>query len=393
MVGSEQDTDTVVSVAILGAGNFANNTYAPILETFGDSIRVAAVWSRSEKSVASLFDKVSKFSTDVTKRFGDDGLDAILDDDEIDAVLIVLPPVIGLDVTMRALRKGKHVLQEKPVGTGIDAVEKALKEYDAMGQWRPLWGLAENYRFEDVYLHARRIMNEEVGDPVSLNLNASCALNDSSVYWHTPWRHSTTELPEIEGLGIGYLFEGPVHFMAAVRHLLGRQVASKVSCSATLLSGKNKELKQWDTVSGFMRFDSPTEADGRGASAIAAGINITYAAALPSVVFTVTCERGNIVIERVPGKYLMTVSRKEGGRTTRTEHAFTGVSNEIEYFVRGVRAHKKISGSGPENLRRKRGFVDQDYPDVAAVQGFRDMACLLTLFKSASTHKVEVFEG
>ena len=62
--------------------------------------------------------------------------------------------------------------------------------------------------------YSRQLIEQSLGSVISINLNAASALNDSSVYWHTPWRHSTDELPAVGGAGVGYLFEGPVHFMA-----------------------------------------------------------------------------------------------------------------------------------------------------------------------------------
>jgi predicted dehydrogenase len=40
--------------------------------------------------------------------------DAAIDDPQVDAVVIAVPPRFHLDLTLRALRAGKHVLVEKP---------------------------------------------------------------------------------------------------------------------------------------------------------------------------------------------------------------------------------------------------------------------------------------
>ena len=166
-------------MAILGAGNFANNTYAPILSEFGSSITVVAVWSRSETKSRLLAQNVKKYSPSIQTHYGDEGLEAVLSSDAVDAVVVVLPPRPALEITMRALRSGKHALQEKPIGSSQEEVRAAIEEYENMGQWRPIWGLAENYRFETVYSEACAAIKEKLGGGViQINLSASLALSD-----------------------------------------------------------------------------------------------------------------------------------------------------------------------------------------------------------------------
>ena len=370
-----------VKLALLGGGNFARNTYAPVLERdFKGLVEVSAVWSRSEKGVSEVFDLVSSYAPGVVKEFGDEGLENILDSDQVDAVVVILPPKPALSVTVRALERGKHVLQEKPVGTGSEEIEAALARYEKLGQWRPVWGVAENYRFEEVFAYSRQLIEQSLGSVISINLNAASALNDSSVYWHTPWRHSTDELPAVGGVGVGYLFEGPVHFMAAVRKLVGEVGTSgKVTTSASLQQ-RNPDLNQLDTVSGWLRFESSTEA-------CTCSFVITKAARVPKTVFLLTCEEGNIEIELLPGKYVL---RAQGTDEVlpllEKEFPFNGVKNEIDCFVKAVCKHKEVFGS---TFERKVGFIDQHYPDLSALEAYKDVQCLLAMFKSATSNQVE----
>ena len=150
--GTQEGIRTPMRCAILGGGTFAQNTYVPILE--GDlwkfsKIAVDAVWSRSEETAKTL--SLSMWHNKAEVHFGDAGLDAIIGSDSIEAVFIVLPPRPALEITLRCLRAGKHVLGEKPVGTNVEEIEAAIREHVGMGQWRPIWGIAENYRFEETY--------------------------------------------------------------------------------------------------------------------------------------------------------------------------------------------------------------------------------------------------
>ncbi|MGH2869384.1 MAG: Gfo/Idh/MocA family protein [Solirubrobacteraceae bacterium] len=59
--------------------------------------------------------------------------DALLDDAEIEAVYISLPNSMHLEWTERALRAGKHVLCEKPLGRRADEVAAAFDLADRQG--------------------------------------------------------------------------------------------------------------------------------------------------------------------------------------------------------------------------------------------------------------------
>jgi predicted dehydrogenase len=48
-------------------------------------------------------------------------------------------------IAERALKAGKHVLQEKPIAPHVAAARAALSSYRA-NPGLPVWALAENYR-------------------------------------------------------------------------------------------------------------------------------------------------------------------------------------------------------------------------------------------------------
>jgi 2-hydroxy-4-carboxymuconate semialdehyde hemiacetal dehydrogenase len=54
-------------------------------------------------------------------------LDALLDDDEVDAVLICSPTDLHAEQTERALRAGKHVLCEIPLATSLAAADRLIE--------------------------------------------------------------------------------------------------------------------------------------------------------------------------------------------------------------------------------------------------------------------------
>jgi len=102
---------------------------APLRLAFLGCGFITAVHSRHLKALAG--DIVRGYASrdaaradDYCRRFGGSfrhtSYDAAIDDPEVDAVVIAVPPRFHLDLTLRALRAGKHVLVEKPAFPRIE---------------------------------------------------------------------------------------------------------------------------------------------------------------------------------------------------------------------------------------------------------------------------------
>ncbi len=130
---------------------------------------------------------------------------AAIVDPSVDAVLVATPPVLHLDLTMRALAAGKHVIVEKPAflhSTDVDTVEAAAT---AAGR-RVLVG--ENYCYKPLTAVLRTLIaSGELGDVRFVSVNA---LKDSI---HPGWRG------DAEVAGGGALFEGGVHWVHLMAEL------------------------------------------------------------------------------------------------------------------------------------------------------------------------------
>ena len=100
-------------------------------------------------------------------------------------------------------------------------------------------------------------------------------------------------------------------------------------------------------------------------------------------------------IERVPGKYILKAESKDPERISGwssegpREFPFTGIKNEIDYFVKACQRHKQISESG---FQRKVGFTDQYFPEISAFEGYKDVQYLLALFRAAETGSSQTVE-
>ena len=83
------------------------------------AIDLVAVASRSEEAAARYADEHA-----IPRHHG--SYDALLADEDVEAVYIPLPNSLHVDWTIRALEAGKHVLCEKPMGRHADEVRRAF---------------------------------------------------------------------------------------------------------------------------------------------------------------------------------------------------------------------------------------------------------------------------
>jgi predicted dehydrogenase len=82
---------------------------------------------------------------------------AAIDDPRVDAVVVAVPPAFHLDLTLRALRAGKHVLVEKPAFPLIEDYRAAI---EARNQAERVVLVGENDHYKPLALTLRRLLAE-----------------------------------------------------------------------------------------------------------------------------------------------------------------------------------------------------------------------------------------
>jgi predicted dehydrogenase len=80
---------------------------------------------------------------------------AAIDDPRIDAVVVAVPPTFHLDLTLRALRAGKHVLVEKPAFPRIDEYRAAI---DARNHAKRVVLVGENDHYKPLAVVLRKLI-------------------------------------------------------------------------------------------------------------------------------------------------------------------------------------------------------------------------------------------
>jgi predicted dehydrogenase len=131
--------------------------------------------------------------------------EAALGDPSIDVVLVATPPDSHLDLTLRALRAGKHVIVEKPPflhASDFESVIETRREADRQVL------VAENYFYKPLTSALRRALEDRaVGDVLFVHVNA---LKEQHV---DDWRG------DAETSGGGALFEGGIHWISFLASL------------------------------------------------------------------------------------------------------------------------------------------------------------------------------
>jgi len=195
-----------VKLGIIGTGLAAKNLHLPALKELHTKFKITAVCNHTEPKAK----KFSELTGGVTYVFDHKEL---LKMDDVDTVVIAVPIHLTYKITKDALKAGKNVIVEKPLGTGLRQAKQML-ELDEKYKHKKI--LAENFRYRKVYEQAKKYINDgKIGKPYSLSWNVFTEVTpENNEYGATLWRQK----PKHTG---GFILDGGVHNIAAVRNILG----------------------------------------------------------------------------------------------------------------------------------------------------------------------------
>jgi predicted dehydrogenase len=190
-------------IAIVGAGR-VGQIRAGAIRRSKDSLLAAAVdvdRARAEKLAEGTEAIVSTDWLSVIAR------------PELDAVVVSTPTKFHLDVAIAALRAGKHVLCEKPLGRNVT---EARKMFEAACQWRRVLKTGFNYRHMAHVRKAKELLEGNAIGPLHF-LRARYGHGGRPGYekeWCT----------DAELSGGGVLLEQGIHIFDLVRFLLAEPI-------------------------------------------------------------------------------------------------------------------------------------------------------------------------
>jgi predicted dehydrogenase len=306
-----------IRLAMIGAGIYARDAHLPALARQQDCFELAAIYSRTAASAGalaahwhtlaagtpagppSLFQPPT-ITTD---------LQGLLADPTIDAVDIALPVPIQAQFVAQALAAGKHVVSEKPIAPTSGEAQALIDLHRRHPE--KVWMVAENWRYEEAFVRAAALLHSgAIGRPVVAHWAHYVPMTPASKYYGTEWRRAGA----FPG---GLLLDGGVHYVSALRMLLGEIV--RVSAMTAQVA---PDLKPADTLTATLQF-----ANG----ALATYLN-TFAVGTPfAAPLTVTGDRGSLRVER--GKLELATAT---GVEEITCAFYNGVDDELRAFAAAV---------------------------------------------------------
>ncbi|XP_027926448.1 uncharacterized protein LOC114183576 isoform X1 [Vigna unguiculata] len=345
----------VPQIAILGAGIFVKAQYLPRLFEIAHLFQLKAIWSRTQESATVAVGLARKRFPAVECKWGDSGLEDIIKDGSIDAVAVVLAGQTQVDISLKLLKAGKHVLQEKPAASSTSELETALSSYksisaDAPG--RSIWSVAENYRFESGLLECKKLM-AGIGKMMSVQVIIEGSMNSSNPYFSSNWRRNFTG---------GFILDMGVHFIAGLRMLVGCEL---VSVSA-MTSHVDTTLPAPDNISSVFHLEN-------GCSGV---FVMVVSSRSPKTLWRIVGLNGTLQVERgFQGEHGYKVSfYGADGPKQSSFFPFNGVTEELKAFINDV---------SENTLKQKEGqFVAE--PRLSFVEGARDVAVLEAMLESGA---------
>lgn len=349
------------TIAIIGAGIFVRTQYIPRLSEISDLVSVKYIWSRSQESAEEAVGVAHKYFPQVEAKWGESGLDDIILDTSILGVAVVLAGQTQVDISLKLLKAGKHVLQEKPAAVSVREAETALSCYNSIcakvpGQ--PIWAVAENYRFEPAFVESKKLM-AELGDMMSIQVIVEGSMNSSNPYFSSTWRRNFNG---------GFVLDMGVHYIAGLRMLVG----SEVDTVSATTSHVDRSLPPPDIISSLFQLEN-------GCSGV---FVMVVSSKSPKIVWRIVGLNGTLQVERgnQEGKhgYLVSLSTADG-QTKNSFYPFSGVTEELKAFIHDI-THATLQKDCSYEAEPRSSFIE----------GARDIAVLEAMLESGMKQGIPV---
>ena len=208
-------------IAIIGCGRIANFAHFPALNKMDDVRIKYACDVIIEKAIKAKKDypKIENIITDYH--------DA-LNDPEVDAIFVLVPNYLHDQITIDALRKGKHVFCEKPIAVNY---QKALEMQKEAKRANKILNIGVCNRFNDaVRLLKKYVSENKFGDIYHVNCFFRCVRNIPGL--GGPFTDKSKS-------GGGVLIDWGVHFLDLILFVLGGANVKTVSADTYLEVAKD----------------------------------------------------------------------------------------------------------------------------------------------------------
>ena len=200
-----QSPNNQVATAVIGVGNRGSSLLTSVMNQ--PDVRVVALCDNKADRLDKAATAAARFNPSTTTDWR-----TIIDRKDVDAVYIATPPYLHAEMAIAALKAGKHVYCEKPVGTTTASIRELLKVAKQSGK---VFHAGQQMRsFIQMGEAIRKIHEGAIGDLlfVKAQRHASADLNyeGSSGDWYFDFKKSG-----------GYLVEQSVHNLDACNWAIG----------------------------------------------------------------------------------------------------------------------------------------------------------------------------
>lgn len=137
-----------IRVGFIGCGKIAQVRHIPEADRREDVI------------IGGYFNRTKAKAEDMAKKYGGkvyDTYQELLEDESIDAVVVSVANILHADVTIEALKKGKHVLCEKPMAMTLEESELMVK---TAKEEKKVLNIAHNQRLNIAHQKAKELIEE-----------------------------------------------------------------------------------------------------------------------------------------------------------------------------------------------------------------------------------------
>jgi len=166
----------------------------------------------------------------------------LVDKKDLDLICIATPNYLHAEMSIAALKRGKHVLVEKPMAISrkeMDTMIRVAKEA------KRLLMVDQTLKFDPVYETAKQIIETGViGKIFSLRASHSCG-------GPGPWSPTGKWFFEKEKAVYGALFDEGIHKIDAIRYITGKEVAEV----SAFLSNLQPDIEVEDNAVCMLKFE------------------------------------------------------------------------------------------------------------------------------------------
>lgn len=268
-----------VRLGIIGFGNMGTNHYKNCLRGKSPEIEVTAISDTDParlETAAKIYSELNGNKNGYSEPYYFNDADSMMDSGEVDAVLIAIPHYDHPVYAIKAMKKGLHVMCEKPAGVYTLQVREMMSEADRHPEI--VFGMMFNQRTNCVFRKMREMIRSgELGNIRRTNWIITNWYRPQAYYDSGAWRATWS------GEGGGVLLNQCPHNLDLWQWICGMPVR----IDAKLHYGKWHDIEVEDDVTAYAEY-----ANG------ATGVFITSTGDTPGTNrFEVTLDGGKLVCE------------------------------------------------------------------------------------------------